>query len=226
MAISVLVVDPRPLFRQAISGLLAGHKNLGVAEPVATIQDLVALGWDKGGVAVVGVQALELCDEAAVREASRTAGFPRLLVLGDQCREEELCRLLALGCSGYLGGEATAEALTKAIEAVAAGQIWAPRHLVARALHRALSAAGADALLTSREREILGLLRLGHTNRQIGEALFISPDTVKWHFRKILPKIRVKDRLQAALYARENHIFPRQDNQAAAESMPRRGVEV
>ncbi|MGH8458510.1 MAG: response regulator transcription factor, partial [Nevskiales bacterium] len=69
------------------------------------------------------------------------------------------------------------------------GEIWAPRHLVARALRRALAASGAT--ITNRERDILGLLRLGHTNRQIAQALFISHDTVKWHFRKIFHKIGV-----------------------------------
>jgi DNA-binding NarL/FixJ family response regulator len=55
------------------------------------------------------------------------------------------------------------------------------------------------------------LLRVGHSNRQIAETLFISPETVKWHIRQVFNKIGAKDRLEAMLYARDHNIFPRQE---------------
>jgi NarL family two-component system response regulator LiaR len=116
-----------------------------------------------------------------------------------------------LGCCGCLAGNATAEVLGKAIRAVANGEIWAERHLVTRALQQALAGGGGDHSLTSREKEILGLLRLGHTNRQIADQLLISRETVKWHLRKLFGKIGVKDRLEAALYARDHNVLPRHD---------------
>lgn len=211
LPIPVLVVDPRPLVREALSHLLAGCGEFEVAKAASTVEELFLRSPEKPlCVAVVGAPALRQVDEQALIEGTRQGKPVRVLVLLDEYSEETICHLLMLGCSGCLAGETSAEALKKAIRAVARGEIWAERHLVTRTLQQALAAAGTDALLTSREREILGLLRVGHTNRQIAELLFISPETVKWHMRKVFLKIGAKDRLAATLYARENNIFPRQ----------------
>ena len=209
MPILVLVVDPRPLVREALTRLLEGAGEFDVGRPAPTLEELFArAATARQVVALVGAPALRQADEQALREATRIGKPLRILVLADEYSEEAVCRLLMLGCSGYLSGDASGDTLGKAIEAVARGEIWAERQVVARTLQRAL-AAGADDLLTSREREILGLLRGGHTNRQIAEVLFISPDTVKWHIRKVFAKIGAKDRLEATLRARANNIFPR-----------------
>jgi DNA-binding NarL/FixJ family response regulator len=210
MPILVLVVDPRPLVREALTRLLEGEREFEVSQPVPTLQELF-LGVPTGRqmVALVGAPALRQADEQALRESTGFGKPLRILVLADEHSDDAVCRLLMLGCSGYLSGDASGDTLRKAIKAVARGEIWAERQVVARTLQQALAAAGADDLLTSREREILGLLRGGHTNRQIAELLFISPDTVKWHIRKVFAKIGAKDRLEATLWARANNIFPK-----------------
>jgi DNA-binding CsgD family transcriptional regulator len=119
--------------------------------------------------------------------------------------------LVTLGTGVGSAFVAHGEIVTSGPGVPAGGEIWAERHLVTRTLQQALTAAGTDALLTSREREILGLLRVGHSNRQIADTLFISPETVKWHIRKVFSKIGAKDRLEATLYARDHNIFPRQE---------------
>ncbi len=210
MPILVLVVDPRPLVREALTRLLEGEGEFEVDRPVPALEELFAqAAADRLVVALVGAPAFRQADEQALREATQLGKSLRILVLADDYNEEAVCRLLMLGCSGYLSRDASGDTLRKAIQAVARGEIWAERQVVARTLQRALAAAGADDLLTSREREILGLLRGGHTNRQIGESLFISPDTVKWHIRKVFAKIGAKDRLEATLWARANNIFPK-----------------
>lgn len=210
MSTLVLVVDPRPLVREALTRLLEGEGEFEVGRPVPTLEELfIQPGERQQVVALVGAPALRQLDEQALREGTRFGRSLRILVLADEYSEETVCRLLMLGCSGYLAAEASGDTLRKAIQAVARGEIWAERHLVARTLQQALAAAGTDDLLTTREREILGLLRAGHTNRQIAELLFISPDTVKWHIRKVFAKIGVKDRLEATLWARSNNIFPK-----------------
>lgn len=222
MPILVLVVDPRPLVREALTRLLEGEGEFEVDRPVPTLEELFArAAAGRQVVALVGAPALRQADEQALREATRIGKSLRILVLADEYSEEAVCRLLMLGCSGYLSGDASGDTLRKAIQAVARGEIWAERQVVARTLQRALAAAGADDLLTSREREILGLLRGGHTNRQIAELLFISPDTVKWHIRKVFAKIGAKDRLEATLWARANNIFPKLERAERAPLSPR-----
>jgi len=222
MPILVLVVDPRPLVREALTRLLVGEGEFEVGRPVPTLEELfVREPAGRQVVALVGAPALRQAGEQALREATRSGRSLRILVLADEYNEEAVCRLLMLGCSGYLSADASGDTLKKAIEAVARGEIWAERQMVARTLQRALAAAGADDLLTSREREILGLLRGGHTNRQIAELLFISPDTVKWHIRKVFGKIGARDRLEATLWARANNIFPKLERGERAPLSPR-----
>lgn len=212
MPVSVIVVDPRPLVREALGRLLAEQADFQVEAVAADLGELLQqASGQQSCVAVVGPPAWQKMDECALLEHLRRARSVRVLILADDYNEETICRLLMLGCSGYLAGDVSAEVFKKAILAIARGEIWAERHLVSRALQQALAAAGSDATLTSREREILGLLRTGYSNRQIAAQLFISPETVKWHMRRVFGKIGAKDRLQAALYARENNIFPRQE---------------
>jgi len=210
MLIRVVVVDPRPLVREAITRLLEGDGGFLVGVPVSALEELVQQAIDPNQlVAVVGAPAMRECEEQFVREVTRLSKSFHILVLADDPSDDAICRLLLLGCRGCLAEDASGATLKKAIEAVARGQIWAERRLVARSLQQALAAADTDHLLTGREREILGLLRAGRSNHQIAEALYISPDTVKWHLRRVFAKIGAKDRLEATLWARANNVFPR-----------------
>jgi DNA-binding NarL/FixJ family response regulator len=206
------------LVREALTRLLEGEADFSLQVPLPALDDLFCRLPDGSHlVAVVGATALRPVDEPRLRYGAKSSKSLRILVLADDYNEETICRLLLLGVAGYLGGEASTDTLKKAIRAVARGEIWAERQLVARAFHQALTADAADDILTSRERQILGLLRAGHPNRRIAELLFLSPDTVKWHLRKVFSKIGAKDRFEAALWARANLVFPKAE---AAEPGP------
>ena len=210
MQISVVVVDPRPLVRDALSRLLRDDQELQVEEPASGLEEFLGRTPELPVcVAVVGSQAWQQLDQQVLLEKTRYGKGIKVLILADEYQEETICRMLMLGCSGYLAADVSVDVLKKAIHAVARGEIWAERHLMARTLQQALTASGSETILTARERDVLGLLRAGCTNRQIAAHLFLSPETVKWHMRKVFGKIGAKDRLEAALYARENNIFPR-----------------
>lgn len=223
MPISVVIVDPRPLVREALSRLLGEESELQVEEPACRLEELFARAVDGPVcVAVAGPPAWQQIEEQFLLEHARYGEGIKLLILADEYNEETICRMLMLGCRGYLAGDVSTDVLKKAIQAVARGEIWAERHLVARTLQQALTASGSEAILTARERDILGLLRTGYTNRQIAGHLFISPETVKWHMRRVFGKIGAKDRLEAALYAREHNIFPRLERADRAAPAPAR----
>jgi DNA-binding NarL/FixJ family response regulator len=202
MAIAVVVVDPRPIVRDALTRLLEGDEDLRIQRPVAGLSGLEP-GADAGPlVALVAEAALNQTDDQTLRQTARFVRPVRLLLLGARFTEEAICGLLLAGWSGCLAADTSPGTLKKAIAAVARGEIWADRRLVARVLDRALSAAGGGGILTVREGKIAGLLDLGYTNRQIAETLCISPDTVKWHLRRVFAKLGAKDRVEAALRVR------------------------
>lgn len=94
--------------------------------------------------------------------------------------------------------------LCRAIRAVLAGEVWASRDLLAQIARNGVRPVGdeLELLLTSRERDILGLLHLGLTNAEIGDKLCIAEKTVKTHLTSIYRKLGVESRVQAVLKSR------------------------
>jgi len=127
-----------------------------------------------------------LIDEALLErlDMRRLAG-ESALVLAPRPDPERLLRHLRLGCAGSVTRQDDLATLRRAVAAVAAGQLWAPRALLAR-LVRELHPGGAGVRsLTARQQEILGLLECGLHRDAIAERLFLSPETVRWHIRRL-----------------------------------------
>ncbi len=112
------------------------------------------------------------------------------------------------GASGYLLKDARLEDIVAGIHAAAAGEtVLASRvagglleQVRARERHTQQAPAAGEEL-SAREREILKLVAAGHDNKEIGQRLFIGQSTVKTHVSSILEKLRVENRVQAAVYA-------------------------
>jgi DNA-binding NarL/FixJ family response regulator len=115
--------------------------------------------------------------------------------------------LLRMGCMGFLRPESPPWQLRRAVEAVGAGELWAPR-LVLSQMCRDYLSSNDPCRLTDREEQILTLLAKGHKNREIAVSLFISRDTVRWHMRAIYAKLGIHDRQSAATYATDRNLKP------------------
>ena len=119
--------------------------------------------------------------------------------------QRDLMEAVHLGAAGYLTKDLEPDALARTIRAVVDGDLAMPRRLAAHVI-RTLSAGGraptasGDAFesLSSREEEVLQLLSRGLTDREIAEALTISPRTVETHVSNLLHKLGVRNRAEAA----------------------------
>ena len=115
-----------------------------------------------------------------------------------------VARAVALGAAGYVSKSASRNEIISAIQAAASGEsIWSREELrrVTGALAAPRNGSDGDVSLTKRESEVLKQLALGLTNKEIGQSLGISYETVKEHVQHILRKIGVSDRTQAAVWA-------------------------
>lgn len=133
------------------------------------------------------------------------------------CREpseKQQMEWLESGVHGIVdeaNSEINFEFLETIIRSVCSGALWAPREVVSRLVTVRRTAASSNRSLkalpessdelTPRERELLGLVASGLTNKQVGEMLFISEKTVKGHLTNIYRKLDVRNRLQATLRA-------------------------
>lgn len=152
------------------------------------VVDLVI--WDVGSTPVAGLVALtQAWPWLAVK--------PVLVVCADM-DEATFKGLLALGVSGVLSKQIEGHYLVQSVRHVLAGQkAFAPEY-------RAFVQDPQEQLfqtLTAREREILGYLAQGVSNKAIAEALTVAPSTVKVHVQNILRKLQLNSRVQAAVYA-------------------------
>jgi DNA-binding NarL/FixJ family response regulator len=226
--IRVVVVDDQALLRQSFQRLLQLEGD-GIEVAGAAGDGQEALDLLERLERTIGLTDIVLMDvrmprmdgvQATERIQSRWPSV-RVLILTTFDDEEYILTGLRSGAKGYLLKDTTAEELVSAIRAVHRGesplQPSVAAKLVARISHlgeqpgagtstatgRAAPGVPAAGELTEREREILGHLARGSSNREIGEALFITEGTVKNHVSNILSKLGLRDRTQAALWARE-----------------------
>ena len=130
----------------------------------------------------------------------------RLLVIGGNDDPDFIEQTIAAGARGVLSFEATAEEVMMAVRVVSEGSVWAPRRILARLLDLATeppSAAAVDVHLTRRELEVLHLLLLGLSNREIAHALKVEQATVKAHLGRLMRKAGVANRTALGVHAIE-----------------------
>jgi DNA-binding NarL/FixJ family response regulator len=114
-------------------------------------------------------------------------------------------KVLAAGAKGFLGKDAPADTILKAVRAVADGEVWATRGTTRRMLDRNRPAGEGRLFgaLTPREREILGMLGRGWSTKPIAGRTGLAEKTVSVHIAHIVEKLGVRSRVQAALLARQ-----------------------
>jgi DNA-binding NarL/FixJ family response regulator len=204
----VLIVDDSELFRTGLRSLLAteGFEIVDSASGEAAIvrarrfrPHVVLMDLRMPGMS--GIEATRLVLEAAPATAVM------MFTGSDDCAE--MLEALRAGASGYLLKQADFADIVKAIRAAAAGYCTiAPQvagALVANVRDNlvasdAQAATGAPAL-SGREKQVLALLAAGYDNLEIAGQLYISPSTVKNHVSRLLEKLGVDNRVQAAGYA-------------------------
>jgi DNA-binding NarL/FixJ family response regulator len=129
----------------------------------------------------------------------------RVLVLSSQAAPSSVRQAISAGASGYLPKRASDGELVDAIRRVAAGERYVEPDLGAQLV----VADGVPALepLSDRERDVLHLLALGHTNQEIGKKLYISVRTVDTHRAHIMRKLRLETRAELVLFALANGLI-------------------
>lgn len=201
--VGVLIVDDHRMFGESLARLLSDEDGIDVLGVVTT-----------GGEAVDAVDQLhpqvvlmdyQLPDQDGVTVAAQVKGrAPGVMIvmltgLGD---DRVLLAAIEAGCSGFLTKDRAAAEVAEAVRAAAAGEALISPALLARLLpklNRTHRQIGAD--LTEREREILGLLARGLSNRVIAADLYLSLNTIRNHIQSILRKLGSHSKLEAVATA-------------------------
>ena len=192
--IRILLVDDHAVLRAGLRLLLEREEGLQPVGEAGTAEDAIrSLPRLEPDVVVIDVEMPGMGGvEGAARIRERAPGT-RVLVLSMHDQPQDVRRAFDAGAHGYLIKAAADEDLVRAIRAVAAGERYVHPSLGA-ALAAPPGPAGPIAELTAREREVLRLLALGHTNQEIAEQLVVSVRTVESHRAHVMTKLRVTTR--------------------------------
>lgn len=213
--IRVLLADDQPLVRAGLTGLLGTEADLEVVAAAADGQEAVDLAGElRPDVACLDIRMPVLDGIAATRQLTAMDPPVPVLILTTFDLDDYVFGALEAGAAGFLLKDADPEVIMSAVRRVAAGQGTLDQALTRRILAefvrrrslRPVTVQGADGLLTAREVDILGLLAQGMSNEEIARELVVEISTVKSHVARMLPKLGVRSRLQAVVWAYQNGI--------------------
>jgi two-component system, NarL family, response regulator len=191
--LALMVADDHPVVREGLITMIERQSDMRVVVQASNgreaVNKFLTLRPDVGLLdlrmpLMNGVDAV-----VAICEKEPAA---RLIILSTYQGQEDIYRALRAGASGYLLKDAPAEELVDSIHAVSSGKTWIPPAVGAMLAKRL-----ADRELTTREMEVLRILAVGKSNKEIGVAFNISEATVKVHVTHILEKLKVTGRTEA-----------------------------
>ena len=211
MAIRVLLVDDHELVRQGIAAMLNSSGDVQVVGEAKTGREALEVARRQlPDVVLMDVRMPDMDGLEATRKLKEERPRTAVVMLTMHDNPAYLRDAVRAGAAGYLLKDVSKDELADAIRQVATGGAFIESQMLKGMLSEMKPSApvagpgGAAKSLTKREREILGLVAEGMSNREIAEKLVLSPETVKSHVAAILEKLNVSDRTQAAIYAVRN----------------------
>lgn len=206
--IRVFLLDDHEVVRRGVHDLLNDEPDITVVGEAANVeQALIRVPALRPQVAVLDVRLPDGDGVTVCRELRSRMPELACLMLTSFDDEEALLDSIMAGASGYVLKQIQGSDLVSAVRTVAVGQSLldpsATARLMARLRQGQEPEPEPDALpgLTEREREILALIGEGLTNRQIGQRIYLAEKTVKNHISRLLAKLGVERRIQAAVIA-------------------------
>ncbi|MEU2031777.1 response regulator transcription factor [Nocardia amamiensis] len=211
MTIRVVIADDHAAIRAGLRMILDVEDDIEVVGEAADGDIAIAQATALRPQVVLMDVRMPGMDGIAATEQITADGSARVLILTTFDLDEYVFRALRAGASGFVLKSASGQSLVEAVRSVAAGDgVLAPE--VTKAVISAFATANDAAAqsvpagldeLTEREREVLDCLGDGLSNAQIAARLFIGETTVKTHVSRVLMKLGVRSRVQAAILARE-----------------------
>jgi two-component system, NarL family, nitrate/nitrite response regulator NarL len=217
--IRILLVDDHALFRSGVRSLLQRHPEFEiVGEAGDGMEGVKRAGQLKPDVVLLDLHMPGLSGRETARMMAEESPGSRVLMLTVSEDAEDLIETLRAGACGYLLKNIEADTLISAINKAAAGESTISPQLMGKLLDgvrgdlppksSAVQAAVPSELnkLSPREREILGFIARGQSNKEIARELDLAESTVKIHVQNILRKLNLTSRVQAAVFAVEQGI--------------------
>jgi len=208
--IRVLIADDSPVFRRGLRTVLSGEADIEVIAEAENGEEAIAKAEEHApDVVLMDVRMPRINGIEAARAIRDSSPATKIVMLTVSDDDDDLYAAIKAGANSYLLKELAVEEVPEAIRAAAKGQSVISPAMASKLLseYTALARKASERQqlaapgLTARELEVLKAVAKGASNREIGEMLFISENTVKNHVRNILEKLHLHSRWEAVLYA-------------------------
>ncbi len=209
--IRILVVDDHKVVRQGLVSLLELEPDLQVVGEASTgAEALELLDRLRPDLLLLDLRLADLGGAQVCRQA--TALYPHLavLILTAISSGHEVLECIDAGAKGYVLKDVDVSELIRMIRAVHRGESVLDPKVTQAVLERVRQVRNgtiAEGILTEQEQAIVRLMAQGMTNKEIGQRLFLSPNTIKVHISEIMQKLGVKRRAEVVFRATENHLI-------------------
>ena len=205
MTLKVLLVDKSEIVREGLAKLIAGDKQGIEIETCSTDSNVVEKTQEfKADIILISSETEYHWLVATTQRIFEDFPSIKILILSNEQEQHSLWPLIISGCSGCISRNDSLSQILQAITIVNEGALLISSKMLRRMLSE-LTSEGAltyNGKLSDREKEVLKLVSEGATNKQVAEALYISPNTVKVHVRNIMEKLHVGSRLRAVVTSR------------------------
>ena len=200
----ILLCDDHEVVREGLRVLISRQDGMNVVGEAGTVAEAIeAAARSKPDVVIMDVRLPDGSGVEACRAIRETRPETKVIMLTSYADDDALFASIIAGASGYLLKQTRGQAVVDAITAVAAGGSLLDPDVTGKVLERVRQSRDEDpalASLTEQERKVLAGLAEGHTNREIGEKLFLSEKTVKNYVSRILDKLGLSRRAEAAAF--------------------------
>jgi two-component system, NarL family, nitrate/nitrite response regulator NarL len=205
--VRILIADDHAIFRDGLRKLFDGTDEVQIVGEASNGNECVRmLAKLKPDILLLDLRMPEKDGLGVLEEINFDSVPTRVIVLTAAEDDRDVVRAMRLGARGVVLKQSASDLLLKSIKKVHDGEIWLDNRMTAEVIDAFKRSAETGQrrdkpLLSDREKEIVQLVAQGFRNREIGEKLFISEQTVKNHLHNIFDKLGVSDRLELALYA-------------------------
>jgi len=204
--LKVMLVEDHPLVRAAIRQALTvpGIEIVGEAWSAESALDLIP--GIRPDVMLIDIDLPGMNGVQLVREVAPRLPDTKIVMLTASGKTDDVVAAIRNGASGYLTKDMAGDALVRSVMGIRSGDLPMPRRMAAELVTRLVrpqSRAEPGTNLSDREQQVLRLVADGLTDREVGEALGISPRTVGRHVGNILDKLGVRNRAEAARHYRD-----------------------
>ena len=211
--IRILMADDHAIFRDGLRKLLDAEDDISIVGEASTgTQCIQLLSKLRPDILLLDLRMPDKDGLAVLEEVNFDSLPTRVIVLTATEDDREVVRAVRMGARGIVLKDSATELLIKSIRTVYSGEIWLDKKKTSDVIEAFKKSAESGPrrdkpLLSDREKEITGLVAQGFRNREIGEKLFISEQTVKNHLHNIFDKLGVSDRLELALYSLHHKVI-------------------